>query len=324
MHFAFEAPVTGPLANPDDLVTLVSQGEALGFDMIHAGDHIVIPGQIKAPYPYTQSGVFTGSWTLEPGATHFLEQLTTLMFLAAHSSKIRLLAAVMVVPYRSPVHTAKIIATIDILSRGRLDLGCGLGWMQDEFEALGAPPFNERGAVTDEYLSAFKELWTSEEPTFEGKYVRFSDIRFEPKPFQRPHPPLWIGGESEAAMRRAARLGDVWYPLGNNPRYPLGTPAKLSEAIGRLRSYAEETDRDPSEIRVAYSAEFWYSDREATYLTNGQRRIFTGAPEEIAEDIYVFEELGVSSLTFNFNGDTLTETLERLERFAKEVRPLVQ
>ena len=214
------------------------------------------------------------------------------------------------------------LATLDVLSNGRLIVGCGVGWMREEFEALGVPPFRQRGAVSDEYLRAFKELWTSDNPSFQGKYCSFSDISFLPKPVQKPHPPIWIGGESPPALRRAARLGDIWYPIGNNPRFPVGTPAQLSEYLGRLHQLTEGFGRDASQIGVAYSAG-WYNDREAQHLADGQRRIFTGAPDQIAQDIRTFEDLGVSRLMLNFQADTLEETLERTERFASQGRPLV-
>jgi alkanesulfonate monooxygenase SsuD/methylene tetrahydromethanopterin reductase-like flavin-dependent oxidoreductase (luciferase family) len=111
------------------------------------------------------------------------------------------------------VFTAKALATIDVLSEGRVTAGCGAGWMDEEFKALGVPPFAERGKVTDEYLRIFKTLWTEDDPRFEGSYVHFKDITFLPKPVQKPHPPLWIGGESPAARPRR-RPGDAWYPIG--------------------------------------------------------------------------------------------------------------
>jgi alkanesulfonate monooxygenase SsuD/methylene tetrahydromethanopterin reductase-like flavin-dependent oxidoreductase (luciferase family) len=123
----------------------------------------------------------------------------------------------MVVPHRPPVLTAKILATIDVLSKGRLIVGCGVGWMREEFEAIGAPPYDKRGAVSDEYIRAFKELWTSDNPTFSGKYCSFANVAFAPKPLQKPHPPIWVGGESPVALRRAGRLADAWYPIGSNP-----------------------------------------------------------------------------------------------------------
>ena len=124
--------------------------------------------------------------------------------------------------------------------------------MREEFEAIGAPSFDERGAITDEYIRAYKELWTSETPTFDGKYCQFSNLSFEPKPVQTPHPPIWIGGESTAALRRVGQLGDGWEPGNNHPAYPFETPEDIAAGLAKIRVFAEEAGRDPSKITVAY------------------------------------------------------------------------
>src|SRR5712691_4680768 len=121
---------------------------------------------------------------------------------------------------------------------GTHPVGIGVGWMREEFAALGLPPFAERGAVTDEYIRAFKELWSSDNPTFEGKYCRFSDISFLPKPIQKPHLPIWVGGESRRAIRRTAQLGNGWYPIDSNPQFPMAEPAQLTAGLQRLAAYA--------------------------------------------------------------------------------------
>lgn len=317
MEFGFGVPTRGPLATPDNIMTLARRGEEMGFNIISVSDHIVIPRKINSRYPYTETGEFPGG----SSSGECLEQLSLLSFLAGVTSSARLLTSVMVLPHRSPVLAAKALATIDVLSGGRLNVGCGVGWMREEFEAIGAPPYDERGEVGDEYILAFKELWTSDNPSFEGKYCRFSEISFLPKPVQKPHPPIWIGGESPPALRRAGRLGDAWYPIGNNPRFPVGTAEQLSEYISRVRGHAEEAGRDSSELDFAYSAG-WYNDRQAQSAPDGARRIFTGNPEQIAGDIAAFEELGVRHLMLGLQASTLKETLERMERFASKVRPL--
>ncbi len=216
MKFGFYLANTGPNATPDNLIAVAQKGEELGFDCAVVGDHIIIPKTIESPYPYTVNGEFPGG---EGG--DYLEQLTLLTFLAGATTKLRLVPSVMILPNRHPVIVAKTLATLDYLSKGRLTLGIGVGWMREEFEALDLPPFEERGAVSDEYLKAIIELWTSDEPEFHGKYVDFSGFTFLPKPVQKPHPPIWVGGQSRAAIRRAARLGDGWHPLGAQPVAPL-------------------------------------------------------------------------------------------------------
>ena len=315
MEFGFAVPTRGPVAAPEAIAALVTRGEELGFAFVAVSDHVVIPRSISSRYPYNETGEFGGGGEC-------LEQLALLSFVAGHTSRVRLLTSVMVLPHREPILAAKMLATIDVLSQGRLIVGCGVGWMEEEFEVLGAPPYGERGAVGNEYIRAFKELWTSEAPTFEGSHVRFSDVAFAPKPVQKPHPPIWVGGESPAALRRAALLGDGWYPIGNNPRYPVGTPKQLADAISRLRGYAEEAGRDFSEITVAYSAT-WVDPRGAKAHAGDERPMFSGSYRQVADDIRTFEELGVRHMRVGLEGPTLDETLGRMETFAGEVMPLV-
>ena len=168
MKFGFYMSTEGPTAQPDSVVRIAQEAERLGFDSLVLGDHIVFPNDIESAYPYTVSGEWSGG----EGGEH-LEQLTMLTFLAAVTERVRLVPSVMIVPYRNPLLAAKMLATLDVLSKGRLTLGIGVGWMEEEFAALDAPPFAERGAVTDEYLRAYKELWTSDNPSFDGKFCHF-------------------------------------------------------------------------------------------------------------------------------------------------------
>ena len=227
MKYSFTLPGRGPLATPENLGIIARHGEALGYHTLLTGDHIVVPKEISSPYPYTEGGAFP-----ESGSGLALEQLTVLSFLAGQTKTINLGTSVIIVPHRNPLVAAKALATLDVLSGGRLVVGVGVGWMREEFEALDLPLFEERGAVTDEYIQAFKELWTSDSPTFHGKYCRFEGITFLPKPVQKPHPPIWVGGESRPAMRRAARLADAWYPIGSNPAFPMAAPEQLSAGNG--------------------------------------------------------------------------------------------
>ena len=248
MEFGFGVPSRGPLASLDNIVALAQKGEELGFDIITVSDHIVVPNDIDSIYPYSETGEFTSSQSGE-----YMEQLTTIAYLAGVTSEIKLLTSVMVLPHRSPVLTAKMLATIDVLSQGRLIVGCGVGWMEEEFEAIGAPPYADRGAVGNEYLQVFKELWTSDDPSFDGEYASFSNIAFAPKPIQQPHPPLWIGGESPPALRRAGQLGDAWYPICSNPQFPVGNLEQYADYQARVRRHAERAGRDSGDLDFAYS-----------------------------------------------------------------------
>jgi probable F420-dependent oxidoreductase len=318
MHIGFNAPTSGPLATPDALTTLAVEAEAMGFDYACFSDHVVIPTDIEARYPYSDTGEFPQG---SRGGRH--EQLTEVAFVAAKTSRLRLVTSVMVVPHRPAVLTAKILATIDVLSGGRLTVGIGAGWMKEEFEAIGAPPFAERGAVTDEYVAAFRELWTNEAPRFAGRYVQFANVVFAPKPVQRPHPPIWVGGESGPALRRTAKLGDAWYPIDTNPAHPLDSLERYRAAVERLRKLTAEAGRDPALVALALRCPK-HGAAVSSRASDGNRRLFSGAPEQIAGDLRDLAALGVSAVDFNFAGTTVADTLAEMQRFCEQVRARVQ
>ncbi|MDA0265276.1 MAG: TIGR03619 family F420-dependent LLM class oxidoreductase [Chloroflexi bacterium] len=317
MRYGFTLPGRGPMATPENLVKIAKKGEELGFDALLTGDHILVPNHIASTYPYTEGGEFPGSASGES-----MEQITLLAYIAGQTSKIRLVTSVLIVPHRNPLIAAKSLATLDVLSGGRLVVGVGVGWMREEFQALGLPPFEERGAVTDEYIRAFKVLWTEDNPGFEGKYISFDDISFLPKPAQKPHPPIWVGGESRPALRRTAELADGWYPLGSNPTFPMGTPDQLKAGLARLAQYAERFGRDPSEIETIYRTHQF----ELTKSPAGPGRLpFVGDAGQIAGDIRSYQDMGVASMILDFlrQTDDLDRMLGLMEDFATEVWPKV-
>lgn len=318
MDFGVNLLTRGITGGADGLRQVASRAEALGFAHVTVNDHIVVPNRIASRYPYTA----TGDW---PGARagECLEQVTALGFLAAATSRVRLVTSVMVVPQRPAVLAAKALATVDVLSGGRLTVGIGVGWLDEEFRAVAAPPFAERGKVTDEFLAAFHELWTSDAPRFSGTYVSFEDIRFEPKPIQRPRPPIWVGGESPVALRRVAQRGDGWYPVGSNPREPLDTPARYAEARRRLDAEIVKAGRDPRTIAQAYLAPGRCQPTEQKGR-DGRRLPYTGRPADVAADITGFATAGVQHFFLSFPAATLAEALSDLAWFAEEVRPLVK
>src|SRR6266487_2198244 len=313
MQFGFNLPLSGPSASPAMLARLAVEGEAIGYDYAAISDHIVEPIDIHARYPYSESGEFPAG---SRGERH--EQLTAIAYLAAKTSRLKFLTSVMVVPHRPAVLTAKILATIDVMSGGRIMVGVGAGWLEEEFEALGAPPFAERGKVTDEYLQAFRELWTKPEPRFEGRFVKFANIAFAPKPVQKPHPALWIGGESGPAMRRTARLGDGWYPIGTNPTHPLNTLARYRAAVERLRKLIQDAGRDPARIALAYRVHRHGTEVSAK-ADDGEKHLFSGSAAEIAEDLRAMRGLGVAAVDFSFPGPTADAVLAAMRRFHDEV-----
>ncbi|HEY7037989.1 MAG TPA: TIGR03619 family F420-dependent LLM class oxidoreductase [Methylomirabilota bacterium] len=310
MRYGFYLPTRGATARPEALEAMVTRGEALGFHSVVIADHVVFPVAIRSRYPYTVSGAF-------PGEGDALEQLSLMAFVAGKTRTLRLVSSVMILPHRNPVVTAKMLATIDVLSGGRVTVGVGVGWLREEFQALAAPDFDRRGAVSDEYLRIFKTLWTEDPASFHGEFYRFDRIHCLPHPVQKPHPPIWIGGHSKPALRRVARLGDGWHPVGANPAAPL-RPAEMRVLLDELRRLTEAERRDPATLTISYKAPLY----DAGQGVDGghERRPFSGSSQAIVDDVGTFAALGVSELIFDFRGETLSESLDRMERFASLLR----
>ena len=294
MDYGVVLPHLGAYAreNVVDRVRIVAQqAEALGFNSVWVGDHLIVPTKLNSKYPYHPEGRFP----LDP-ADNFLEPLTVLSYVAAQTSTIRLGTGVLIIPYRNPVVTAKMCATLDVLSGGRTIVGAGVGWMEEEFNILHAP-YHERGAQTDEYLQVMKILWTEQEPHFEGRYEKFADIRCEPKPVQKPHPPIWIGGHSRAALRRTATIADGWYGhvLWRNPD-------ALPREIQTIKALAEQAGRDPDALTYAALA-------------------YEQTPEDVLRALPRYQQAGLEHvvLAFFMWTQNFDDMLKLMERFAKEV-----
>jgi len=311
MEYGFYLPNSGAGAEPDALADIAKLGDRLGFYCMVMPDHILQPNQVNSTYPYSLTGDILAAG--QSGDGEWPEQVTTLAYLAGVTERIRLVTSVMIIPYRNPILTAKMLSTLDMLSKGRLILGAGVGWMKEEFELLNTEPFAERGAVTNEYLRAFIELWTNDNPKFEGKYVNFSDITFLPKPVQKPYPPIWIGGQSKPAIRRAAQIGDCWHPVGAIPAAPL-EPEELAENLVLLHQYAEKAGRDPATIQVSVKAPLYDAGD-----SSGPRRRFSGSPDEVRQDVQTYADVGVTHLIFDFRTADPHRTEDRMARFSEEV-----
>jgi probable F420-dependent oxidoreductase len=212
------------------------------------------------------------------------------------------------------VLAAKMLSTIDVLSEGRLVVGIGAGWLKAEFDAVVTTPFAERGAVTDEYLEAFRALWTQEHAKFDGRYAKFSDLIFLPRPVQQPYPPIWVGGESGPSLRRAARFGDAWYPIGSNNKALLDTLPRLAAGIGRLRKLTAEAGRDPAAVSVVFRVKR-YGDAVAPVASDGERRLFSGSDADIVGDLRALAELGVTAIDVEVEGHDEAATLANMRRF---------
>jgi probable F420-dependent oxidoreductase len=221
---------------PGFIKDAVQLTEAKGVHGIWVPEHVLFFPDYASTYPYSDSGRMPG----DPEG--LLDPFTALTFIAAHTQRVRLGTGICLVPQRQPVYTAKMVADVDYLSGGRVDFGVGIGWLKEEFQNLGMD-FASRGARTEEYLLAMKALWSEGISEFKGQTLNLEPCHFNPKPVQRPHPPIIFGGESDAAMRRVARLGDGWYG------YDL-TPEDLGRRLNSLDAGLASTGRDRSQIQV--------------------------------------------------------------------------
>jgi hypothetical protein len=312
MQIGCSAPTSGPLIEPDSLLRIATEAEALGFDYVTVSDHVMIPTSIASRYPYSDSGEFPSG-----AAAPRLEQLTAATFIAAATTKLRIVTSVMVVPHRPAVLTAKILASIDYLSKGRLTLGIGAGWCEEEFVAIGALPFAERGAVTDEFMMVCKELWTSDTPSFNGKYVQFKDVLFPPKPPQGAIP-IWVGGESGPAMRRTAAYGDAWYPIGTNPQFPMDTLTRFKAGVAKLRGLTAKAGRDPNAVGLTYRVSSVPGSLPKASVDN-EHKLFTGDLDDCIGDIKALEDVGVSAFDFGLGGADAQASIDNMRRFRDSV-----
>ncbi len=309
--FGCSLPSRGPMASPEALVSLAQRAEDLGFDSVWVSDHIILPREVQSFYPYSADGVAT--FTADQP---YYDAIAALNFLAGCTHRVRLGTHVLILPYRNPVLTAKMLATLDVLSQGRLILGAGVGWMEEEFKALGLDTFARRGAVTNEYIRLFKELWTAEQPEFDGEFYSVAGAGFLPKPVQKPHPPIWIGGHTGPAIRRAAELGDGWMPIGLRPPAIL-EPEELAEKIARLRRLTVRAGREEDAVELCFSTDVNFG------AASTERRMMTGAPEQIAADLRLYQDLGVGNFIFSFPADSVDGQREAMERFSRDVMPLI-
>jgi probable F420-dependent oxidoreductase len=275
---------------PAAIVAVAKRADELGYRWLPCSDHVVVP---KRALPTM-------------GATWY-EPATTLAFVAGITQRIRLLSHVIVLPYHNPLAIAKQYATLDRLSGGRVILGVGTGHLKPEFRALDAP-FEERGKATDEYIAIIKTLWSNEEASFGGSYFSFQEISLSPRPVQQPHPPIWVGGNSRRAARRAAELGDGWVPFQV-------TPDDVRDRLDYLRRMLEQRDRPFDVVVPAGPIEL------TAKAIDGARPAFSGSSEQVIEDIRAYEAAGVTGMTAGFRARSLEEHLEKLERFAREIVP---
>lgn len=309
MQLGVFLPISGRAASRKTLMQAARQAESLGYDSVWAADRIIIPWQINTVYPYSKEATF-----IVPPDRPFFEPLTCLAFLAGCTERIRLGMSVMVLPYRHPLYWAKIATTLDHLSSGRLIMGVGVGWMEEEFNALAAP-FAERGRVSDEQLRLLDNLWRDERVSFEGKHYAVKDIAFNPKPLQKPRIPIWVGGEGPLAQRRAGTYGDGWFPY-----FVRITPGALAHRFDNVKRSAREAGRNPGALAFACCLPIELTPvdvpQEPDYLK--------GSTSQVSEALQKFRDVGVAHIGLQFMVPHWPERQEQIERFAKEVLPTLK
>lgn len=294
MQIGCHLPTQGPVATRAALTTFCQQAEQHNMASLWVSDHVVFPTVGNDNYP-------SGRFPHAP-QTPYLEPIAVLAAAAMCTERARLGSSVFILGHRNPVVMAKMLTTIDTLSTGRLICGVGVGWWREEFAALGIP-FEKRGRRADEMLQVFKALWTQADPRFTGKFYQLRDVGFAPKPVQQPHPPLWIGGHSQAAYRRAVTLGDGWHASSQ-------TPDQLSAHFNNLRQVADSLDRPFDSIELSLRLKLNDEDIQ------GSRQALI--------DLYgAYKALGLSHVAIDFRRDDLAHMLEVLDFVATELRPAI-
>jgi probable F420-dependent oxidoreductase len=292
MDIGCHLPNQGPLATGEALSTFAREADRRDIASLWVSDHVI--------FPRTATGSYPGGRFPHPPGKPYLEPVVALAAAAVCTSRARLGASVFILGHRHPVVMAKMLTSIDALSEGRLSVGVGVGWWREELEMLGAP-FTKRGRQGDEALKVFKALWTQDNPAFEGEFYRIRDLGFAPKPVQKPHPPIWVGGDSPGAFRRVATLGDGWHATSK-------TPGQFSEALGRLRKAADEARRPFESIEL--SLRFALTDE-----------LITQGAQAVVDALAAYKRLGLKHIVLEFRRDDLGRMLEILELVTSRVCP---
>ena len=291
MKFGFIIPHNFGLDDPNDVLNIGKRAEEFGFDSVWVNHHILNVGYIFDRL----------------GSKPYYDAITVLTWVAAHTERVRLGTTVLVLPYLNPLVLAKTLATVDVMSKGRLNVGVGVGALKPESDALGST-FETRGRYADESIKIMRELWESEDPEFDGEFFSFSGVKFSPKPIQKPGPPILIGGASRAALRRVATLGDGWHPIRQSI-------TDLKQNIATIHRLAEEAGRDPSKITVTVRTELDVLDSRS----DGTESPMIGTADQLLATIEHYEEIGVSELVLSVSTDDVERIQRTQDRFAAQV-----
>ncbi len=297
MQFGVTIPNNWGIEDPQQVLAMGSVAEELGYDSIWVMDHLFNNGYIRERLddkPY-------------------YHPLATLSYLAGTTKRVRLGTSVLVLPYHNPVELAKYTATLDHMSGGRVTLGVGVGAMTEEFAALGVP-FRQRGALTNECIAVMKELWTNPDPSYHSSRWNFSELKFSPKPVQKPHIPLWIGGSSPGALRRAATMGDGWHPSGMSPE-------EFSAGREEVRTLAAAAGRDPDALTMSIRVEVEAHGRPSSQRAQNRSRLPGDNVDQMIDGISAYQSAGVDHIVLALNTGDVARIRGLMEDIAQKVIP---
>jgi len=285
MDYGIVLPHFGSFAREDvvqKVIAAAEAAEALGYSTVWVIDHIIFPAKLEGGYAFNP---------LDP----ILEPMTVLAALAMKTTRVKLGTAVLILPYRHPIYTAKVLSTVDVLSGGRLVVGVGAGWLEQEFTALGQS-IAERGSRTNETIDILKALWTEDLPSYSGKHFQFSNIKFVPQPVQKPRPPILVGGMTKGALQRVAKRGDGWVAMAKSPE-------DLQAPLEALRELTVKAGRKPEELQL------------------NMLPLATPSLDQVIADAPRYADLGVDHLYLSFRAWTadFSQLMEMMARFAREV-----
>jgi probable F420-dependent oxidoreductase len=303
--FGLDVGIYGALANPETILQLARHAEGAGFESIWLADHVAFPVSIASKYPYSATGDFPSRLS-EP----LMEPVATMAVLVGATKRVRIGTAALIMPYRNPVLLARMLVTLDHFSGGRIVLGAGVGWLEEEFNVLDAHDFKRRGKVTDEYLEIFKAICAGGEVAYRGETYAFEPIFSAPGSLQRPHPPILIGGLSDAALRRVVRHGNGWLAVTAGPEM-------LAQRVATLRRLAQDAGRRFEDLTLTYK--LFLNIGEAKRSAFDAREPGTGSVAEIRDDIKRLFDLGFTKIIVRYRGSNATDLKGQIDRFATEI-----
>ena len=304
-QFGIDLGIYGSLAQTATIIELAKFSEQVGFDSIWLADHVVFPAKINSKYPYSADGSFPAPLT-EP----LMEPIATMGVLIGITERIKIGTAVLIMPYRNPVLLSRMLITMDQFSKGRILLGAGVGWLQEEFQVMKTYDFEKRGIVTDEYIEIFKRLSEGGEISFDGQTYDFPTIHSIPGSHQKPHPPILIGGIANPALRRVVKHGDGWLAVAIDKH-------RMTERLATLKRLCEENDRKFEDLELVYK--IFVNPGEPRKGPFGGREIGSGSEQQIVQDIQTALDSGFSKIVVRYRGNSSGEQITQMERFADTI-----